>query len=73
MPLDRSKPFGLVYGAVDGKSYEQDGRFFWADGSEWTPPAPAGEVQVAPPAAPEAPKRGRPPKNPDLPIKVVSL
>lgn len=37
--LDRSKPYGAIHGEAQGRRYEQDGRYFCADGSQWRDPS----------------------------------
>lgn len=49
--LDRSRHYGHVFNDDFGRMYEQDGKFFIGDGSEWQDPS------AAPKAA--APKRGK--------------
>lgn len=50
MKLDRSKPFGTVFGSSDGAAFEQGGVLFDAEGNAMQPVA-------------EQPRRpGRPPK-----------
>lgn len=36
--LDKSKPFGTITGDTEGRVFEQDGRFFYADGKPWRDP-----------------------------------
>lgn len=43
--LDRSKPFGTISGDVKGRHFEQDGKFFAADGTQWTDPEAAQTVK----------------------------
>lgn len=60
--LDKKRPFGTIMGDLEGRAYEQDNKFFRADGSEWEDPkakkpaAPAkkGAVQAK---AEEQPKQ----------------
>jgi hypothetical protein len=52
--FDRSRPYGSVFGDLEGRMYEQDGQFFRGDGSLWTPPATADAVDA--PAAKATPK-----------------
>lgn len=48
--LDRSKPHGTVWGDDQGRSFEQDGQFFTANGELWQPPPePGDDLPVAPP------------------------
>lgn len=36
--LDKSKPYGTISGDTEGRVFEQDGRFFLADGKPWRDP-----------------------------------
>lgn len=52
--LDRTRDYGIICGATDGRAFEQDGRFFDNAGLEWKPPkagAPAAEATAAPESA----------------------
>ena len=40
-PLDRKRPYGTVHGDPLQRQFEQDGRFFNADGTPWTQPRDA--------------------------------
>lgn len=53
MKLDRTKPFGVVFGAADGVAYEQDGLTFDIhDRLIGEPPAKASKAPKAPKPAP---------------------
>lgn len=62
--LDRTKPFGTIFGDEAGRMYEQDGAYFLGDGSPWqAPEAAAGDV-----AAPKAGgKKGKADAAPESP------
>jgi hypothetical protein len=75
-PLDQSRPFGTVHGDdVFQRRFEQDGRFFNADGTPWTPPVDTAasdgsgarfveQPEQQPDVAPAAPQPERqPPPN----------
>jgi len=51
MSFDKSKPYGNIYGAANGASFEQDGLYY--DGDEVligdAPPAKAGKAAKAAP------------------------
>lgn len=47
--LDKSRDYAQVFGATDGRLYEQDGVGFTADGKEWIDPAApkvAGKAEI---------------------------
>lgn len=55
MTLDRSKSYGTIMGDTEGRAFEQDGKFFCANGSAWQPqpdddPLPA-KLKTKKPAA----------------------
>jgi hypothetical protein len=54
MPLDRNKPFGRVCGDSQGRVFEQDGRFYRGDGSEWGSGPVVAALPVGGLAAPAA-------------------
>ena len=37
MKLDKSKPYGTVFGDNQGRVFDQDGEYFRGDGSLWVP------------------------------------
>ena len=43
--FDKNKPYGEISGDFTGKKYEQDGKIFCADGSEWVDPKAPAEVK----------------------------
>ncbi len=51
--LDRSRPFGTLYGAKDGSAFFQDGVCFRGDGSCLEDAAAPAAPAAAPAAAPE--------------------
>lgn len=49
--LDRKRPYGSVCNDPEGRAFEQDERFFCADGSLWSDGvAPARKKKAEPPA-----------------------
>ena len=38
LKLDKSKPFGQIFGDLEGRHYDQGGRYFGSDGSLWVDP-----------------------------------
>ena len=53
MKLDKTKPYGEVFG-VHQASFEQDGKYFDAHGDEIKAAAPEAQAPAPEPAAPEA-------------------
>jgi hypothetical protein len=68
--LDRKRPYGTVSGGdCEGRAFEQDNAFFFADGSAWHPTKPEQDLVCAPVAASAKPavKKGKPePETPAL-------
>lgn len=51
MKLDYTRPYGTITGDDQGRSFEQDHKFFAADGTEWIDPAqPKAKAQPKPKA-----------------------
>jgi hypothetical protein len=55
--LDKTRDYAQIVGDSSGRAFEQDGRFFTANGQPWT--APAEAPAEAPEAAAETPSRAR--------------
>lgn len=60
--LDRSRPFGTIFGDDAGRMFEQDGQYFRGDGSRWSDPAAPAPVADKP--ATPAKKAGTKPAAP---------
>lgn len=60
--LDRKRPFGTISGDSQGRCFEQDNKFFMADGSVWVEPdeaPPEAPPDEAPTAKPALAKKGK--------------
>lgn len=55
MPLDKTQPYGEIYGDADGRRYFQDGAYFDAQGKE-IGAKPAKPGRQAKPAEQQAPE-----------------
>lgn len=66
--LNRARPFGTISGDEMGRMYEQEHRYFMADGSAWVEPAPLVQADpaagTAPAAKPAAHKKAKPAAEP---------
>ena len=59
MKLDRTRPYGEIFGGTGGAKYEQDGVMFTADGEAMgKPKAEAAEVATLPPVESAPARRG---------------
>ncbi|MDD2989805.1 MAG: hypothetical protein PHI64_12685 [Zoogloea sp.] len=58
MPLDKTQPYGEIYGDADGRHYFQDGAYFDAQGKEIgaKPAKPGRQAKPAEQQAPAAPE-----------------
>lgn len=52
MALDKSKPYGTIYGDQEGRAFEQDGKYFESSGKPWAPEKPAEKAPAKPAAKP---------------------
>lgn len=57
--LDKARDYAQVFGATDGRIYEQDGVSFTADGKEWVDPSAAPRVAVKAEKPAPADKKGQ--------------
>jgi hypothetical protein len=64
--LDTTRNYATIFNDDQGRAFQQDGKFFGANGAEWIDPAAA--APAAPVAAPAKPPKGKAHKVEPAPV-----